>query len=393
MSNILTSKLAVSDFNKPNFKMVGGLTLDKLKIRYIWFLNAEVKDAIIGEDDNGLVWYSGTWINGIWEGGTWYSGIWYDGRWKGGDFYSYDLDKTKVMLGNLYIKREDITKSQFLGGRFESGTFHYGIFGRNRSIKAIPHQISKEFIINNIANYNIVDGEYVDEYDKYLDENVSESIRFKSPEFINGQFINGWMNASKFKGGVFRGGYINNTMWFGGELKGGIFLGDIWYDGTFSNGDFSNGVWEGGKMYRSKFGTCYNIDYVIYEKNNEKNIYYKPNNATWNSGEFHNGEFHSKINLKDNIPIESIDNGIVNWNDGTFYSGNWYGGTFNNGIWENGNFLNGVIYDITFNDGYIKNCLCLGGTFNGGATSSGLFYNTTNKNRFGINNIETNKIL
>ena len=67
------------DFAKSNVIFVDGLTLEKVKIKYNWLLNAKVKDAIVGENDRGIVWYFGDWICGEWYDGTWYSGNWYSG--------------------------------------------------------------------------------------------------------------------------------------------------------------------------------------------------------------------------------------------------------------------------------------------------------------------------
>jgi len=146
MSNIFSSKLIGVNFNEPTFIMVGGIGIDDIKIKYNWFLNAEVRDAVIGEDKNGLVWYSGKWIDGTWEGGTWYSGTWYAGRWKKGDFYSYEVDTTQIKYGRVNVKSTDISKSKFLSGSWEGGNFHYGIFGRTRTTEQIPMTINKEFI-------------------------------------------------------------------------------------------------------------------------------------------------------------------------------------------------------------------------------------------------------
>ena len=57
------------DFNNPTFIMVGGMSIDDIKIKYNWFLNADVIDAVIGEDKNGLIWYKGTWNSGFRERG------------------------------------------------------------------------------------------------------------------------------------------------------------------------------------------------------------------------------------------------------------------------------------------------------------------------------------
>lgn len=158
--NILTIDISNIDFNSAKFRMVGTLTLDKVKIKYNWIFNAQIKDAIIGEDDNGLVWYSGTWINGVWEDGTWYSGTFLDGRWKGGNVYSYDIDTKQLLNGNFYIIKTDISKTHFVRCNFEGGNFNYGIFGSVNIINGteIPYKVDGDFIINNIVDYQIDNG-------------------------------------------------------------------------------------------------------------------------------------------------------------------------------------------------------------------------------------------
>ena len=99
-----------------NCVMIDGLTPDIIKRKYIWLLNAIIENAIIGQDNYGLVWYSGTWKAGEWEDGTWYSGIWEDGEWKNGKFYSYRFDTTQLLQRNIRIieknkKSKQIKKS------------------------------------------------------------------------------------------------------------------------------------------------------------------------------------------------------------------------------------------------------------------------------------------
>ena len=145
------------DFNNPTFTMVGGMSIDDVKIKYNWFLNAEVIGAVIGQDDNGLVWYQGDWNCGTWEGGTWYSGTWHGGRWKKGNWFSYDIDQDEMLKGTLYVNRLDISKSQFLSGTWEGGTFNYGIFGQVQITGAteIPSTVTLDFIVNNTVDYYV----------------------------------------------------------------------------------------------------------------------------------------------------------------------------------------------------------------------------------------------
>ena len=256
MSNFLTRIRIDVNFDETTFKMVGGLSIDDIKIKYLWFLNAQVKDAIIGEDDNGLVWYSGEWIDGIWETGTWYSGIFHTGRWKNGHFYSYELDEHQKLLGKLQIIKKDINKSKFLNGKWENGTFHYGIFGITNTLTNIPSLITLDYIINNKLDYPISNNLFY-----YISE--STNIYFQTPFFKNGVFEDGWINCATWENGTFYNGFINNIIWKTGYFYNGVFLGDIWYDGNFFGGDFSNGDWKNGKLsiYNSNIKVRFGVDY------------------------------------------------------------------------------------------------------------------------------------
>ena len=43
--------------NVNNILLTDDLTIEILKVRYNWILNANVKNAVLGLDDYGLVWY------------------------------------------------------------------------------------------------------------------------------------------------------------------------------------------------------------------------------------------------------------------------------------------------------------------------------------------------
>ncbi|MFW6225976.1 MAG: hypothetical protein ACOC3V_03380 [bacterium] len=354
------------DFNKPTFKMVGGTTLDDIKIKYGWLLNAEVDNAIVGEDENGLVWYSGDWIGGIWENGTWYSGNFHDGRWKRGNWYSYDLNLDEALKGKLVINRVDISKSNFKGGTWEGGTFHYGIFGHVKLPQKVrlPVEIDLDFILNNIEDYTLSGNSY---YDETYDDDISgyTNVSITSPRFLLGDFRNGLMNASKFESGNFRDGFINNSLWFNGTFHDGIFLGDIWYNGNFVGGDFSNGTWKNGSLVSTQDNivTRFGINY----KNKS--------NVTWENGVFNNGEFHSTLNTDDDSPKPSLDNSISHWENGTWENGTWYGGTFHDGEWLTGTFINGIVLNINWINGHFKNGFWKNGTMEGGTVGGGIFEN------------------
>ena len=87
-----------------------GLTEEIIKEKYPWLLKAKFKDVVIGEDQNGLVWYDGIWYNGTWESGTWKDGWWYDGDWKNGTWENgiwkkgyWNLGKIWSMTDNQYF--------------------------------------------------------------------------------------------------------------------------------------------------------------------------------------------------------------------------------------------------------------------------------------------------
>jgi len=78
----------IKDSVESNITLIDGMTIEKLKVKYIWIFNAIIEDALIGEDEYGLVWYKGTWVCGDWTDGTWYSGTWLNGTWKNGKWLS-----------------------------------------------------------------------------------------------------------------------------------------------------------------------------------------------------------------------------------------------------------------------------------------------------------------
>jgi hypothetical protein len=104
-----------------------GLTLDIIKDKYPWLLEAEIENAIIGQNEDGFVWYGGDWKNGTfasgaWGGGTFWDGI-FDGKtWKNGVFYD------GTFAGETW-ERGGFHGGTFAGGIWEGGWFdNKGIF-------------------------------------------------------------------------------------------------------------------------------------------------------------------------------------------------------------------------------------------------------------------------
>ena len=52
-------------------ELCNGLTLGKIMSNYKWLLEENIKfeNAVLGEDENGIVWISGDWKYGNWLGG------------------------------------------------------------------------------------------------------------------------------------------------------------------------------------------------------------------------------------------------------------------------------------------------------------------------------------
>jgi len=108
-------------------ELKNGLTIDILKKKYPWILKATIKDATLGEDENGLVWgvngiwISGTWKDGTWKDGEWRNGTWEDGTWKNGSWKKGTFKGGVWEAGYWY-------DGTFDGGTWEVGTWKKGTF-------------------------------------------------------------------------------------------------------------------------------------------------------------------------------------------------------------------------------------------------------------------------
>ena len=101
-----------------------GLTLETIEAKYKWVLNVDITDAILSEDQKGLVWKDGTWENGNWEGGTWEDGTWNRGKWKGGTW------KNGTWKNGIW---DDIlNEGNWEDGTWETGTWYKGTWERGK---------------------------------------------------------------------------------------------------------------------------------------------------------------------------------------------------------------------------------------------------------------------
>lgn len=350
-------KYIEESLNVSNFTLIDGLTVDIIKRKYIWLLNALVENAIIGEDEYGLVWYSGNWIAGEWEDGTWYSGIWFDGEWKNGNFYSYKFDKQQLLLRNKRILEKDNNiHSQFRRGIWRRGNFYGGYFGSN-ILKDNWDKLVKDYII-------------------------LYHTRWESGTFYNGIFRNAsWMQPDDESSySIFKNGIFYNSQWLNGTFQNGTFQGNTWWNGIFTGGDFVLGEWISGTFnqvsteIKSRFGSMpftgstYSIDPT------DPELYYCTNmsSVTWHDGTFLNGEFHSCINIISGNTHISKDHRRSVWLNGSWQNGIWYGGTFMNGTFNNGYWLGGVWNNGIFNNGYWYNGFWKNGIINNGYFIHGL---------------------
>lgn len=285
------------NFKEENVTFVNGLTIDRVRMRYNWLLNACVKNAIIGEDAYGLVWYFGDWLCGEWLGGTWYSGRFIDGVWYNGFFHSCKLNKFDILNNTLTILEYNNTSSQFFNGVWENGDFYEGTFGEDVDLRW------DDDFSNNVAIW------------KY------------------GRFHSGLFYDAKWYNGIFYSGYMKNSNWFNGEFYSGVFDGgnslnekSNWFKGTFLGGDFIRGIWRNGlftkltPMTISRFGytTKYNIDECV-----------------WLNGTFKSADFYSGSGC--------TNHGVSRWFNGTFEDGLWHGGSFLYGNWLNGVWSDGIM--------------------------------------------------
>jgi hypothetical protein len=278
------------DLTKFRFKLVDSLDLVRLTQDFGWILEGEITDAIIGQDKDGLVWYSGNWKCGRWFGGKWISGQWISGDWYKGIFTSKLIKKNSPDIGGVSSNN---FSSKWFGGRWFGGTWENGTWYDGR----------------------FYDGEW------------------KDGRWFRGTWNNGtWFNG-EFKSGI----------WIEGNWKGGRFNttngSAFWLNGRFSGGDFENGVWYNGVFEQpngllSRFGTK--------STNSRRSI--------WKSGKFLSGEFHSFLNLDDfGNPQVSDVHKLSIWETGQFLGGEFWGGlvysiNFKNGVW-----YGGILEDIEVN--------------------------------------------
>lgn len=211
-----------------------GLTVDKLRMKYPWVANAKTKDAVVGEDIGGVVWYDGTWIYGIWQGGTWEDGTWKGGFWKGGIWEDGRWEDGMFEKG--IWKGGQWDKGTFSDGTWEDGTWRNG-----------------EWLGGEWKGGTWLNGEF-----KY---STWEDGTWKGGEFIDSIWENGTWKTGEWRGtynewkkgtwedGTWHGGIWRKGKWKGGTWLSGNWKGGTWEDGIWKGGMFENGTWKGGEWH------------------------------------------------------------------------------------------------------------------------------------------------
>jgi len=276
------------DYNKYRFRLIDGLNIETLSLKYPWILEAEVSGALLGLDTNGLVWYKGSWECGRWFGGTWISGTWKSGDWYSGIWNSKRITDNLISV-EVDNKVSDTIQSTWFGGRWYDGTWNNGTW---------------------------IDGRWYD------------------GTWNNGDWYKGIWNDGTWNDGVMSGG-----IWVTGTWNGGIFNCDndpaYWIDGKWNGGDFENGIWYNGifeeKNALARFGTKA----------------YNSRTANWRAGKWLSGSFYSRMITDDSgVPVVSTSHKYSIWKTGTWYTGDWYGGIAYHMDFQSGNWHGGILEDI-----------------------------------------------
>lgn len=297
-----TVSLINLDLTKYKFKLIDNLSIIDINDKYKWILEAELENALIGQDLEGnLQWYEGIWHCGRWFGGKWYSGTWRGGQWYDGEWYSVDI-KTTPISATPNLKANGVSFSTWFGGDWRGGTWYDGTHHGG----------------------NWYDGVWE-----------------------NGLWTNGLFHQGIWRDGEFSGGTWIKGTWENGKLNCDSDL-SIWVDGSWNGGDFECGIWKNGQFNqtqgkKSRFGTK--------STNSRKSI--------WETGKWFNGEFHSFLNVDSaGITIESNSHKLSVWQTGTWNNGSWYGGTAYHINWNSGVWYDGVLREIgivgLFHSNYIS---------------------------------------
>ena len=294
------------DFEKYRFRLIDGLNIETVNLQYSWLLEAELSGALIGVNNDDLIWYKGTWIFGRWFGGTWQSGVWMSGDWYGGTWNS-NIVTDKKLTAEVDTKTVDFEQSFWYTGRWYDGTWNAGIWYGGR--------------------------------------------------WYGGTWNNGMWHKGTWNDGTWNNGRFEGGIWILGTWNNGVFNCDnepaYWLDGKWYGGDFENGMWYNGyweqKNNSSRFGTKS----------------FNSRTANWQAGTWVSGSFYSYINANDQGVLDVSDvHKYSIWKTGQWLSGEWYGGIAYNMDFKTGTWYGGILEDIeVIGIDIVNNTFTLNGIF------------------------------
>ena len=184
-----TVSLVNVDMTNYRFRLLDGLSLVDLNNKYPWILESEIRNSLIGEDENGIVWYDGVWDCGRWFGGTWYSGTWRDGEWYDG-VWNNSLVESRGTIVNIVKPKSSKVQSVWYDGNFRGGTWNGG--------------------------------------------------QWNNGTHKNGLWVEGNWDGGTWQDGTWQDGKFSRGTWISGTWENGTFNCDLgmsnWLDGTWNGG-------------------------------------------------------------------------------------------------------------------------------------------------------------
>lgn len=382
------------DTTNYNITFVDGLTLDNVNANFNWILQAELRNAIIGYDNNGIVWYSGTWLDGRWFGGTWKTGTWFQGDWFGGTWVSGTWYNGRWYDGTW--SAGSWFNGRWYGGTWYSGTWYGGIWNDG-------HWIAGDFLGGVWVNGSKDSGLF----------NCNAGPSYWLYGVFNGDFENGLWFDGRFGDKTFsrfgtKSSNTRNAIWNGGifingefhsllntdssgnpivsaihrysQFNTGQFLNGHYYGGIAANINMASGIWHGGIL--DDIQVCgidvlnnnitlngnfyFNIGDYIWIDNCDNTPFsdvgsvanpkkYRIDNVVQNNGftVLYLDFVLSNLNISPPYNTTAYYDVETNLRIASYFSKNttWQTGLFGNGIMD-GHFINGVVYNGVINGDY-----------------------------------------
>ena len=231
--NGVVASLVNYNLNKPIFRLIDGLDINQISTKFHWILEAEITNAIIGADINGLVWYSGIWKSGRafslkFLSGTWLSGDFYDGQ-----FHSRNVidNVTTVNVGTT----ENIGVSYWYNGRAFNTDYYSVIWLNGRSYQSTYNNCrwfnginsdgaitSQSILYGGIYLNSLVDNSIINSLNK---PSYCINMKFRSGEIQQCQYFSGNFGTDKRFTSKFGNLASNSRMaiFENGTLNGNIY--------------------------------------------------------------------------------------------------------------------------------------------------------------------------